>query len=190
MSFVLRTTTTSAPQNSVVVYVSHNLHRGVTDKIVVVVKLVVVAGNNTQRKRRKQRSPLRRTFSLLLFYSFLFLMLLFRVRFSSLLCRDDEMCVFVKKNIPFWQSRNFFLQIIFCSLLPLLIFDLEKKEAIFFTRDDGQMIFCAQSKNCTKITRTNNTNRKELTPFKKYHRVILKKNAAKERNETQSGCDE
>ena len=131
-SFVLRTTTTSAPQNSVVVYVSHNLHRGVTDKIVVVVKLVVVAGNNTQRKRRKQRSPLRRTFSLLLFYSFLFLMLLFRVRFSSLLCRDDEMCVFVKKNIPFWQSRNFFLQIIFSSLLPLFIFHLEKKEAIFF----------------------------------------------------------
>lgn len=189
MSFVLRTTTTtSAPQNSVVVYVSHNLHRGVTDKIVVVVKLVVVAGNNTQRKRRKQRSPLRRTFSLLLFYSFLFLMLLFRVRFSSLLCRDDEMCVFVKKNIPFWQSRNFFLQIIFSSLLPLFIFHLEKRQ-FFFTRD-GQMIFCAQSKNCTKITRTNNTNRKELTPFKKYHRVILKKNAAKERNETQSGCDE
>ena len=73
MSFVLRTTTTtSAPQNSVVVYYvshHHHLHRGVVltdgDKIVVgVVKLVVVAGNN---KQREQRSPLKRSFSLLLF---------------------------------------------------------------------------------------------------------------------------
>ena len=166
MSFVLRTTTTtSAPQNSVVVYVSHNLHRGVTDKIVVVVKLVVVAGNNTQRKQRKQRSPLRRTFSLLLFYSFLFLMLLFRVRFSSLFMPRWWDVRFCEKKYSFLHgSREIFLQIIFSSLLPLFIFHLEKRQ-FFFTRDDGQMIFCAQSKNCTKITRTN-TNRKELTPFK------------------------
>ena len=110
MSFVLRTTTTSAPQNSVVVYVSHNLHRGVTDKIVVVVKLVVVAGNNTQRKQRKQRSPLRRTFSLLLFYSFLFFfltLLLFCARFSSLFIHFDERCVFcAQKKIFLFDSRQ------------------------------------------------------------------------------------
>ena len=116
MSFVLRTTTTtSAPQNSVVVvYVSHHhrhLHRGVVtdDEIVVgVVKLVVVAGNNTQRK---QRSPLNRwSFSLLLFYSFLFFfltLLLFCARFSSLFIHFDERCVFCEqKNIFLFDSRQ------------------------------------------------------------------------------------
>ena len=151
MSFVLRTTTTSAPQNSVVVYVSHNLHRGVTDKIVVVVKLVVVAGNNTQRKRRKQRSPLRRTFSLLLFYSFLFLMLLFRVRFSSLLCRDDEMCVFVKKNIPFWQSRNFFADYFFLSASSFHFSSWEERGNFFLLATTGKWFFVHNPKIAQKL---------------------------------------
>ena len=155
MSFVLRTTTTSAPQNSVVVYVSHNLHRGVTDKIVVgVVKLVVVAAGNN--KQRKQRSPLKRSFSLLLFSLLLNVVVLRAFLFSI---HSVMSCVFCEqKNIFLFDSRQtrFFP-------LSLFIFHLEKRQ-FFFTRD-GQMIFCAQSKNCTKITRTN-TNRKELTPFK------------------------
>ena len=151
MSFVLRTTTTtSAPQNSVVVYVSHNLHRGVTDKIVVVVKLVVVAGNNTQRKQRKQRSPLRRTFSLLLFYSFLFLMLLFRVRFSSLFMPRWWDVRFCEKKYSFLHgSREIFLQIIFSSLLPLFIFHLEKRQ--FFLLATGTWFFVHNPKIAQKL---------------------------------------
>lgn len=176
MSFVLRTTTTtSAPQNSVVVYVSHNLHRGVTDKIVVVVKLVVVAGNNTQRKQRKQRSPLRRTFSLLLFYSFLFffLTLLFffaRVSLLSLLFRD-EMRFSCAKNIPFCLcSRHFSAESLpssrfFSSLLFSPLFIFQNRE--HFLSNGNDVIFCAQSskKLHKNYLRTNNNNRKELTPF-------------------------
>ena len=181
MSFVLRTTTTtSAPQNSVVVvYVSHHhrhLHRGVVtdDEIVVgVVKLVVVAGNNTQRK---QRSPLNRwSFSLLLFYSFLFffLTLLFffaRVSLLSLLFRD-EMRFSCAKNIPFCLcSRHFSAESLpssrfFSSLLFSPLFIFQNRE--HFLSNGNDVIFCAQSskKLHKNYLRTNNNNRKELTPF-------------------------
>ena len=101
-SFVLRTTTTSAPQNSVVVYVSHNLHRGVTDKIVVVVKLVVVAAGNN--KQRKQRSPLKRSFFLLLFSLLLNVVVLRAFLFSI---HSVMRCVFCEqKNIFLFDSRQ------------------------------------------------------------------------------------
>ena len=109
MSFVLRTTTTtSAPQNSVVVYVSHHhhLHRGVVtdaNKIVVgVVKLVVVAAGNN--KQRKQRSPLKRSFSLLLFSLLLNVVVLRAFLFSI---HSVMSCVFCEqKNIFLFDSRQ------------------------------------------------------------------------------------
>lgn len=109
-----RTTTTSAPQNSVLVYVRHHLHRVVTDddKIVVVVKLVVVAGN-TQRRKQRRRSPLKRTFSLLLFYSFL--LTLFCARFSSLF-------------IPWWDA-------FFCT--KIFRFGRQPKLQIIFKHEGG-----------------------------------------------------
>ena len=120
MSFVLRTTTTttSAPQNSVVVYYvshHHHLHRGVVltdgDKIVVgVVKLVVVAGNNKQRKQRKQRSPLKRSFSLLLFSLLLNIVVLRAFLFFSIYS-VMRFTFFVYKKYSFLAPK-IFLQII------------------------------------------------------------------------------
>ena len=183
MSFVLRTTTTtSAPQNSVVVYVSHHhLHRVLVtdaDKIVVgVVKLVVVAGNNTQRK---QRSPLNRwSFSLLLFYSFrfFFLTLLFffaRVSLLSLLFRV-EMRFSCAKNIPFLGgglcSRNFSAESLpsrfFSSLLFSPLFIFQNREHFLYKSSNGKWCDFLHNHPIAqkKITRTNNNNRKELTPF-------------------------
>lgn len=168
MSFVLRTTTTtSAPQNSVVVYVSHHhLHRGVVtdaNKIVVgVVKLVVVAGNN---KQRKQRSPLKRSFSLLLF-SLLLNVVVLRAFLFSILCRD-EMRFLCAKNIPFWHAAENFFADYFQERgkkarrkrPPLFSIFLLVVKCMA-----NDVIFCAQTSDCTKITRTNN-NRKELTTF-------------------------
>ena len=149
-SFVLRTTTTSAPQNSVVVYVSHNLHRGVTDKIVVVVKLVVVAGNNTQRKQRKQRSPLRRTFSLLLFYSFLFLMLLFRVRFSSLFMPRWWDVRFCEKKYSFLAVAKFFCRLFF-PLCFLFSFFILRRGNFFLLATTGKWFFVHNPKIAQKL---------------------------------------
>ena len=152
MSFVLRTTTTSAPQNSVVVYVSHNLHRGVTDKIVVVVKLVVVAGNNTQRKRRKQRSPLRRTFSLLLFYSFLFLMLLFRVRFSSLFMPRWWDVRFCEKKYSFLAvAKFFFADYFFLSASSFHFSSWEERGNFFLLATTGKWFFVHNPKIAQKL---------------------------------------
>ena len=126
MSFVLRTTTTtSAPQNSVVVYVSHHhhLHRGVVtdaNKIVVgVVKLVVVAAGNN--KQRKQRSPLKRSFSLLLFSLLLNVVVLRAFLFSI---HSVMRCVFCEqKNIFLFDSR----QTRFFSLSLFIFFIIKKR---------------------------------------------------------------
>ena len=158
MSFVLRTTTTtSAPQNSVVVvYVSHHhrhLHRGVVtdDEIVVgVVKLVVVAGNNTQRKQRKQRSPLRRTFSLLLFYSFLFLMLLFRVRFSSLFMPRWWDVRFCEKKYSFLAVAKFFCRLFF-PLCFLFSFFILRRGNFFLLATTGKWFFVHNPKIAQKL---------------------------------------